>query len=98
MNIGDRLKFVREKAGFTQAEVSAGTGIHPRTYQAYEQNRARPSIETLLMLTLWFGYLSIDGLLGLPTEKDRQNKVVKAYLSASPEKRKIIDYILSLNN
>lgn len=98
MNIGERLKQVRETHGFTQAEVSAGNNIHPRSYQAYEQNRARPSIETLIHLSLWYGYHSIDALLGLPGEKQKSNKVIKAYMSTSPEKRKIVDYILSLND
>ena len=97
MDIGKRLKYVREIHGYTQREVANMIGINPVTYQAYERNRAEPPIRVLISLTEMYRHFSIDLLLNLRSEEIREEFIIK-YRAATPEAKKIVDYILSLNN
>lgn len=99
MDIGQRLKEVRQTFGHTQAVIAEAVGISPKLYHAYERNRARTPIEVLISLSEFYGYYSIDMLLGIKKEfKQEKSTVLTKYHGISAEKRKIIDYILSLNN
>jgi transcriptional regulator with XRE-family HTH domain len=98
MNIGERLKLVRELYGHSQAKVAGAIGVKPVTYQAYERNRAETPLRVLLALSEFYGFHSIDLLLNLRTETEFRTGVMDSYLKASWEKRKIVDFVLSLNN
>jgi transcriptional regulator with XRE-family HTH domain len=98
MNIPARLKEIRKSRQYTMKEVSNGIGISDKMYQAYEYGYCRTPVDILNSLSLFYGLHSIDALLGIITQNDHENPVVKAYLKASPENRKIVDYILSLKS
>lgn len=98
MNIGERLKIVRQLYRHSQAVVAGSIGINPKTYQAYERGRAETPISVLMALSDFYGYYSIDLLLGLTSQIEYCESLLRSYIKATPEKRKIVDYILSLNN
>ena len=55
VNIGLRLKQVRESKGLSQLEFSNLSGISSRTLQNYEQATRAPSAEFLFALSRTFG-------------------------------------------
>ena len=46
--IGNKLLFVRKKAGLTQAEVAEAAGLSDRTYADIERGSVNMKIETVL--------------------------------------------------
>lgn len=62
-----RLKFAREKTGFTQREVSKETKIPQSTIANYETGRTEPDIENLGILAEFYN-TSTDWLLGIKKE------------------------------
>lgn len=98
MNIGERLKDLRNQYGYSQAKVAAGIGIKQVTYQSYERGRAEVPFRILIALSNFYGFYSIDVLLGRATHIEHSVELLNKYRQSSPEKRKIIDYILSLKS
>lgn len=98
MKIGERLKIIRELYGHSQAKVANAIGIKPVTYQSYERDRAETPLRILIALSEFYGYYSIDLLLNLRTEIEVAQGLITQYRQATPEKRKIVDYILTLEN
>lgn len=96
INIPQRLKAVRESRGLTQVKVAAGIGANVKAYQKYEEGRATPSIPTLMKLSNFYSFNSLDQLLGIAEEKE-QPLFITAYHSADEQKRKIVDLVLNLN-
>lgn len=97
MNIGERLKKIRLDHNYSQQNIADAINLNIGTYQHYERNRAIPSIYKLIALSNFYGFYSIDILIGLVEEPmPGMDKFTKAYYQAKPDKRKIIDYILSL--
>lgn len=96
INIPQRLKAIRESRKLTQAKVATAIGVKRGTYQTYEEGRATPGIPLLIKLSSFYGFYSLDQLLGIEEEKQQQ-EVIKAYHSVEPEKRRIVDFILNLN-
>jgi transcriptional regulator with XRE-family HTH domain len=97
MNVGERLKSVRKIKGHKLREVAAGAGVDLKIYQAYEAGRARTPINVLLALSDFYGFYSLDDLLGLKNGPiNRGSKLQIAYLSTSPENRRIVDFILKI--
>jgi transcriptional regulator with XRE-family HTH domain len=95
--IPETLKYWREKANISQAEVSEALKMPIKTYQAYEEGRSEPSIKTLLKLKSVFHCNTIEEML-FPFEepmKSYKDKLFENYRKASIEKRKIIDFILN---
>ncbi len=45
-----RLKFFREKLGYSQKQIAAILGIERSTYTYYETGKSRPSLDTLSKL------------------------------------------------
>jgi len=98
INIPQRLKDLRDTHKRTQEKVAAGIGVNRKTYQSYEEGRATPPIPVLIKISAFYGYYSLDVLLGMEGVKEQeQTGFVKAYHSADMEKRKIVDFILNLN-
>jgi len=54
--IGEKLKEVRERNGFTQAEVEKATGIKRELLSYYENGRREIDIATLEKLASFYGY------------------------------------------
>jgi transcriptional regulator with XRE-family HTH domain len=97
LNIPQRLKDLRSEHGYSQDQVAGYCGMTPGRYGHYENGRATPSIETLILLCEFYGFDTINDLLDMNEPKRKQVEMLEAYYRADPEKRKIIDFILNLN-
>ncbi len=97
IDIPQRLKDLRKESGFSQLTVANAIGMKRATYQAYEEARAIPPLPTIISLTYFYGFNTIEEMLGIKIGVRKENKVLDAYYHADPEKRKIIDFILNLN-
>lgn len=47
MELSERMRLIREKAGLTQADVAFELGISPQAYGKIERQSERATIETL---------------------------------------------------
>ncbi len=63
MTNGERIKYLREKNGFTQKDVATRLGVEPAAISKYELDMREPNIEALKKLSTIFN-VSIDYLLG----------------------------------
>ena len=75
MTNGERIRYLREKNGFTQKEVANRLGVESAAISKYELDMREPNIEALKKLATLFN-VSIDYLLGrtpdiLVSEVDR---------------------------
>ncbi len=62
LQIGKRLRFVREKFGYTQQQVANALNIDRSTYSYYETGKTSPDITTLLALSEIFS-IGVDEFL-----------------------------------
>jgi transcriptional regulator with XRE-family HTH domain len=97
INIPQRLKDLRKETGFSQQTVADGIEIKRTAYQAYEEARATPPLETLVSLSILYGFKTINELLGITEPEKKLDNMLDAYYRADPDKRKIVDFILNLN-
>ena len=98
IDIAQRLRNVRLQHRFTQERIAENIGIKKSTYAAYEEGRAKPSLDTFLKLSEFYGFNSLDELLGIVKIKTGKTSPIDiAYNSTNEEKRKIVDFILNLN-
>ena len=75
MNLGERLKMYRQRAGYTQRSLSQATGINIRSIQNYEQgknNLARASYDRVSRIAGVLG-CSRDDLIPTNYEKTIDN-------------------------
>ena len=90
MNFGERLRFVREKSGLTQAQLADKLNIKAaRTIRKYESGETEPSFERLAIIAQTLS-VSLDYLFGL-SEHDRpddEKMLLQAYYALPEEKRK----------
>ena len=63
-----RLRELRKKRGFTQAELAERLGVPQTTYSSWETETCQMNYETLIRLAVVFG-VSVDYLLGRPVNK-----------------------------
>ena len=63
MTNGERIKYLREKNGFTQKDIANKLGMEPAAISKYELDMREPNIEALKKLSSIFN-VSIDYLLG----------------------------------
>lgn len=97
INIQQRLKHIRLKNQFTQKQIANGIEVKEKAYQAYEEGRSIPSIFTLLKLADFYGYTSLDVMLGVKDGESKFSEFTKAYYAAPADKRRIVDFVLNLN-
>jgi transcriptional regulator with XRE-family HTH domain len=71
--INTNLKFLRKKAGFTQEEMAEKLNIKRSLLGAYEEGRAKPNYEVLLMITKVFS-VSMENLI---TKNIETTKAIK---------------------
>ncbi len=62
MHLSENLKYLRKQGGYTQAELAEQLGLKRPVIGAYEEGRAEPRLQTLQMMSAFFGH-SIDQLL-----------------------------------
>lgn len=63
MTVGEAMRAAREKAGLTQYELAAITGISPTSLNQYERDKHTPRIDAAEMLADTLG-ISIDEYVG----------------------------------
>lgn len=96
LDISARLRKVRSESQSTQQDIANALGIGLQRYQAYEQGRAEPSLETLMKLKDVYGFRTIDDLLTGKQYGGGFSKIEKAYMKAGAEKRRIVDFVLGV--
>ena len=68
---GERLHDLREKAGFTQAQVAEHLGISARAYAFWERDTVALKTDQLVALAKIFG-VSVDYLVGQEPPKEHK--------------------------
>jgi transcriptional regulator with XRE-family HTH domain len=63
MNLGERLRFLRDRRELSREELANKLGIAYGTYSKYELGSREPDYETIKRIASFFG-VSIDYLLG----------------------------------
>ena len=92
-DFGLLLKRLRQKRGWTQAELADLVGVHKDMISSYENNLKFPSVERLKKIAVVF-HVSVDYLLGLdkvPTIKihdmsSQEEKVLQEFISTFIDK------------
>ena len=64
INLGKRLKELREEKGLTQKEVAEKLYIHSVTYLHYEKSQREPPLSLLVDMAMFYN-VSVDYLLGI---------------------------------
>ena len=64
INLGQRLKELREERKMTQKQVAQALNLNSVTYLRYEKSQREPSLSVLADMASFFG-VSVDYLLGL---------------------------------
>ncbi len=62
MNIGEKIKKLRQEKNVSQAALGKAVGVHEKHISRYERGISRPSMETLRKMAGFFG-VSIDFLV-----------------------------------
>lgn len=72
--LGLKLKELREKEGLTQSELARRLNVSPSTIGMYEQDRRRPDITMLQIISNFFN-VSIDCLVGNEKKAEEKRKM-----------------------
>ena len=64
INLGQRLKELREEKNYTQKQLAEKLGINSVTYLHYEKEQREPPLALLADIAQFYG-VTIDYLLGL---------------------------------
>ena len=84
--LGERICLLRQRQGWSQAELAKQLSISPSTVGMYEQGRREPSLASLVQLSRAFG-VSTDYLLtGKPLTKEDTYAVAEAVDRALPDR------------
>jgi len=75
MEIGNKIKFLRRKAGLTQEQLGERLGLSAQSVSKWETGTAMPDITLLPLLSREFG-VTIDELFDL-TQEDRLQRIEK---------------------
>lgn len=81
LRIGERLRELRVKSGFTQVQIAKILNIDRSTYSYYEIGKTTPDVSTLMSLAKIFN-ISMDNLLAdeIPHKGVAQKKPAVNYL------------------
>ncbi len=90
MNLGAKLKALRERENMLQKEVSDHLKIDRSTYGKYETNDSSPDYDKLLKLADLFG-VSVDYLLGRGNPCPNYDTRIQ---SLTDDKKRILDTVL----
>ncbi|MBD5131144.1 MAG: helix-turn-helix transcriptional regulator [Clostridiales bacterium] len=69
MNIGEELKYHRQKANLSQRELAKLIGISQQNISRWENNEVEPSISSLIVLADYYG-ITLDELIGRDTNNN----------------------------
>lgn len=67
--LGKKLAALRKQYNYTQRGVAEQIQLKEKTYQAYEEGRATPSIFTLIILQQLYFFVTVNDMLGLIEEE-----------------------------
>ena len=105
MNIGDKIKFLRNKHKLTQKQLAQALASSTSTVGMYEQNRREPDNATIVKIAQFF-CVSTDYLLNLtdnpsseiisPFISEHEKMLLQAY-RAKPEYQLAVDIILEID-
>lgn len=76
MNLGQRIKELREEKGITQSDFAATLNIARSTLSQYESNQRTPNDEIKLKIAEFFN-VSLDYLLCKTNIKDSADDIIK---------------------
>jgi transcriptional regulator with XRE-family HTH domain len=62
MNLGDKIKLLRQEAGYTQEELAKKMGLAKSTIAHYESGRREPDTKTIIKIANLFN-ISTDNIL-----------------------------------
>ena len=95
--IGNKLLFVRKKAGLTQAEVAEAAGLSDRTYADIERGSVNMKIETVLHICDAL-HVTPDEILTEenPSLLNKQNELLERLNSCSPKEKETALNLLSV--
>ncbi len=68
INLPERIKFLRNKKGYTQQYVANVLGVHRSTYSYYETGKTEPSLDSIIKLSNLYN-ISLDRLLKNKSKK-----------------------------
>ncbi|WP_249029831.1 helix-turn-helix domain-containing protein [Tannockella kyphosi] len=69
--IGERIQFLRNEHNLKQEELAKILKIGHSTLAAYEQNKRKPKVETIILIAKYFN-VSTDFILELTNKPDQQ--------------------------
>lgn len=75
MQIGEKLKGLRESLGLSQIELAKITGIPNQNISKYENNERQPDYDTLLVLVRFFE-ISVDYLFSFPYGFEKSQEIM----------------------
>lgn len=75
MSLGEKIKMLREKHGWTQSQAAEKIGISSQVLSNYERNYRSPDKETLSKFALLYNR-SLDWLLGI-SDDDSDKKMIE---------------------
>lgn len=93
-DISERLKHLRKRSKFTLRIIANYLGTSVSCYQHYENSRAAPPLHILIRLASLYNF-TLDELVG--DAKPQTPKIEERYRMASPEERRIVNFILKLD-
>jgi transcriptional regulator with XRE-family HTH domain len=86
--LGDRLKELRDKAGLTQTDLAAKSGLSLGVIHDYEQGKREPTLRSAVKLAAALG-VSVEVLAecvkGEPPERPRRGKAKTSKAGAAEE-------------
>ena len=95
--IGNKLLFVRKKAGLTQAEVAEAAGLSDRTYADIERGSVNMKIETVLHICDAL-HVTPDEILTEenPSLLNKENELLERLNNCSPKEKETALNLLSV--
>jgi transcriptional regulator with XRE-family HTH domain len=98
IDISEILKGHRRRLGYSQSQMALLFEMARHRYASYEEDRARPGLEDLLIISRKLGYKSIDAFIGISESRAKPTSlpIEKAYITLPADKKKIVDFILQL--
>lgn len=97
VNIGDRLKYIRETYDLSQKDLATILGIEKSSISHYEKNDRTIPIEHLIKFSDYLN-LSIDYIFGLTDIKCYEDQIEKYNINQMAERIKIIGKEQHLTN
>lgn len=94
MKLKENLRFLRRKAGLTQAELAKKLHVQQYNISDYEIGRIEPNIQTLIKLADVFN-VSIDFLVG---RKNKNTEETENHVNNYLEEMQIDKHMISIND